>query len=293
MDGPDYGNEKECGQGVKRALDEGLVKREELFIASKLWNTFHEAGRVEPIARQQLEWWGLEYSSPFLPFRAFSTDADRYFDMFYIHFPVALEYVDPKDSFPSGWNYTDGSLKPGKAPIQETWQAMERLVDSGLARSIGVSNFQGSLLMDLLRYARVRPAVLQIEHHPYLVQPGLLELARTEGIAVTAYSSFGPLSFVELQWQKATDTPRLFEQPVIAAIAAAYNKTPAQVLLRWATQRGLAIIPKSNTPHRMLENLDAVSWNMTPEQLDSISALDRGLRFNNPPDYLGALHIFA
>ena len=206
---------------------------------------------------------------------------------------MALEYVDPKDSFPSGWNYTDGSIKPSKAPIQETWQAMERLVDSGLARSIGVSNFQGSLLIDLLRYARTRPAVLQIEHHPYLVQPDLLQLARAEGIAVTAYSSFGPLSFMELQWQKAADTPPLFESPAVAAIAAAHNKTPAQVLLRWATQRGIAVIPKSNSPRRLLENLDVVGWDLTPEQLDSISALDRGLRFNNPPDYLGTLHIFA
>ncbi|KAF8243501.1 Aldo/keto reductase [Wilcoxina mikolae CBS 423.85] len=272
----DYGNEKECGQGVKRALDEGLVKREDLFIVSKLWNTFHEADKVEPIVQQQLEWWGLEY-----------------FDLFHIHFPVALAYVDPKESYPSGWNYTDGTVKPIRAPIQETWQTLEKLVDAGLIRSIGVSNFQGALLLDLLRYARIPPAVLQIEHHPYLVQPDLLKLAKSEGIAVTAYSSFGPQSFIELEWKKAADTPPLFEHPVVKGVAEKHGKTPAQVLLRWATQRGLAVIPKSNSPHRLAENLDVTGWDLTGEEVESVSALDRGLRFNNPLDYLGTLHIFA
>ena len=147
------------------------MKREELFIVSKLWNTFHEKSRIEPIVRQQLEWWGLEY-----------------FDLFLMHFPVALEYVDPKVSYPSGWNTPDGAVKPINASIQETWQGLEEIHDKGLAKSIGVSNFQGALLMDLLRYARIRPATLQIEHHPYLVQKDLIKLAKQEGIAVTAYS---------------------------------------------------------------------------------------------------------
>ncbi|KAA8910797.1 NADP-dependent oxidoreductase domain-containing protein [Sphaerosporella brunnea] len=272
----DYGNEKECGQGVKRAIDEGLVKREDLFIVSKLWNTFHEKERVEPIVRQQLEWWGLEY-----------------FDLFHIHFPVALAYVDPAESYPSGWQFTDGTVKTVNAPIQQTWEAMESLVDLGLAKSIGISNFQGSLILDLLRYARIRPAVLQVELHPYLVQPILVQLANGEGIAVTAYSSFGPQSFLELEWKKAYDTPTLFEHPVVKEIAAKYGKTPAQVLLRWSTQRGIAVIPKSNSQHRLVENLDVCSFDMEEKELESISALDRNLRFNNPTDYLGTLHIFA
>jgi D-xylose reductase len=105
---------------------------------------------------------------------------------------VALQYVDPKDSYPSGWQNLEGKVVQSKATIQETWQAMEHLVDIGLAKSIGVSNFQGALLMDLLRYARIRPAVLQVEIHPYLAQEALVEYAKLEGIAVTAYSSFGP-----------------------------------------------------------------------------------------------------
>lgn len=106
-----------------------------------------------------------------------------------MHFPVALEYVDPEDSYPSGWHTLDGKVRQSRASIQETWQAMEHLVDIGLVKSISVSNFQGSLLIDLLRYARIRPALLQVEIHPYLVQEELVELAHSEGIVVTAYSS--------------------------------------------------------------------------------------------------------
>lgn len=272
----DYGNEKECGQGVKRAIDEGLVKRSDLFITSKLWNTFHEKERVEPIVRKQLEWWGLEY-----------------FDLFHIHFPVALEYVDIAHSYPSGWTNLEGKVVQSKATIQETYQALEVLVDQGLIKSIGVSNFQGALLIDVLRYARIRPAVLQIEHHPYLVQNELLRLAKEEGIAVTAYSTFGPQSFIELDWEKAKDTPKLFKNNTIVSIADSHNKTAAQVILRWCTQRGIAVIPKSNNPQRLLENLNTGEFSLTEEEIKAISALDRGLRFNNPPDYLGTLYIFS
>ncbi|KAH9216258.1 putative NAD(P)H-dependent D-xylose reductase xyl1 [Leptodontidium sp. 2 PMI_412] len=273
----DYGNETEAGEGVTRAIKEGLVKREDLFIVSKLWNSFHDGDQVEKICRKQLADWGIDY-----------------FDLYIVHFPVALKYVDPSVRYPPGWA-VDGKddVQTSNASIQETWQAMETVKEKGLAKSIGVSNFQGSLILDLLRYAKVRPATLQIEHHPYLVQPTLLALAKEQGIAVTAYSSFGPQSFIELEWQKAKDTPVLFEHPVIVAIAEKVKKTPAQVLLRWATQRGLAVIPKSNDPKRLLQNLEVTDFDIADEDLKAISGLDRHLRFNNPTDYLGTLHIFA
>jgi len=273
----DYGNEKEAGEGVARAIKDGLVKRDDLFLVSKLWNSFHDGDRVEPIAKKQLADWGIDY-----------------FDLYIVHFPVALKYVDPEIRYPPGWA-VDGKddVQTSGASIQETWTAMESLVEKGYAKSIGVSNFQGSLILDLLRYAKVRPATLQIEHHPYLVQPTLLKLAKEQGIAVTAYSSFGPQSFIELQWQKAKDTPVLFEHPDIVTFSEKYKKTSAQILLRWATQRGLAVIPKSNNPERLLQNLEVTSFDLEEKELDKISGLDRNLRFNNPTDYLGTLHIFA
>jgi D-xylose reductase len=111
-------------------------------------------------------------------------------------------------------------------------------------------------------------------------------LADENGIAVTGYSSFGPQSFLELQWKKAFDTPLLFENKVVLDAASKHGKTPAQVLLRWATQRGVAVIPKSNNPKRLAQNLDINSFELSKEEIEAISALDRGLRFNNPSDYL-------
>lgn len=274
----DYGNEKESGQGFARAIKDGLVKREDLFIVSKLWGTFAEYDRVEPIARKQLADFGIDY-----------------FDLYYIHFPVALRYVDPEVRYPPGWTYSgkDGDVQPIKAPIARTWAAMETLVEKGLAKSIGISNFSGSLILEIIRGAKIVPAVLQIEHHPYLTQPTLLELAKEQGIAVTAYSSYGPQSFVELGWEHAANTPRLFDHETILKIAKDNNKTPAQVLLRWATQRGLAVIPKSNNKDRLIENLHVTDFDLKEDELKSISALNKNLRFNNPTDYLKTLHIFA
>ncbi|KAL9128234.1 MAG: hypothetical protein Q9217_003050 [Psora testacea] len=272
----DYGNEVESGQGVARAIKDGLVKREDLFLVSKLWNTFHDHDRVEPICRKQLQDWGIDY-----------------FDLYIVHFPISLKYVDPKDRYPPGFTYDGKNVVPGNATIQETWTTMEGLVDKGLAKSIGISNFNGALIMDLLRYARIVPATLQIEHHPYLTQEGLIKYAQSQGIAVTAYSSFGPQSFLELDMQSAKDTPLLFDNPTIKSIADKHGKTPAQVLLRWATQRGIAVIPKSNNQGRLAQNLDVTGWNLDPKEIDEISGLNKGLRFNDPLNYDVPLPIYV
>lgn len=159
---------------------------------------------------------------------------------------------------------------------------MESLVDKKLAKSIGISNFNGQLIMDLLRYAKIVPATLQVEHHPYLTQEGLVKLAQDHGMAVTAYSSFGPQSFLELDMQRAKDTPLLFDNQTVKSIADKHKKTPAQVLLRWATQRNIAVIPKSNNQNRLAQNLDVTSFDLDADELKEISALNKNLRFNDP-----------
>lgn len=273
----DYGNEKEVGQGLARAIKDGLVKREELFVVSKLWQSFHDGDKVEGIARKQLEDLGLDY-----------------FDLYLIHFPVALKYVDPSVRYPPGWkNASNDKVEFSNATIQETWQAMESLVDKKLTRSIGISNFSVQLIMDLLRYARIRPATLQIEHHPYLQQKSLVKYVQGQGIVVTAYSSFGPLSFVELNMDSAHETPKLFEHDVVTSAAKKHGKTPAQVLLRWATQRDVAVIPKSNDPTRLSQNLDVTGWNLEEADIEAINGLDIGLRFNDPVNYGFDIPIFA
>lgn len=219
-----------------------------------------------PICKRQLQDWGIDY-----------------FDLYLIHFPISLKYVDPSVRYPPGWASDDGkTIIPSRATIQETWTALETLVDTALARSIGVSNFTSQLIMDVLRYAKIPPATLQIEHHPYLAQLGLVKYAQENGIAITAYSSFGPQSFIELDMQIAKDTPLLFENPTIKSIAEKKGKTSAQILLRWATQRGVAVIPKSNNQGRLAQNLDVTSWNLDDSEVKEISELDKGLRFNDP-----------
>jgi D-xylose reductase len=275
----DYGNEKECGEGVARAIKDGLVKREDLFIVSKLWQTYHDEENVEPITRRQLSDWQIDY-----------------FDLFLIHFPAALEYVDPSVRYPPGWFYDGVSeVRWSKATNQETWGAMEKLVEKGLARSIGISNYQAQTIYDTLKYAKIRPATLQIELHPYLQQHDLVALAKAEGIAVTAYSSFGPTGFIETNMDSAKTAAPLMQHDRIKAIAEKHGKTPAQILLRWATQRGLAVIPKTSRPDVMAQNLDCFSFDLDQADNDGIAKLELNLKFNKPTNYFSSdkLYIFG
>jgi len=251
------------------------VNREDLFITSKLWNTFHAKEHATALAKKQLADWGLDY-----------------FDLFLIHFPISLKYVDPEKRYPPEWFGDDGkTVELQNTPIQETWQALENLVDAELVKNIGVSNMQGSLIIDVFRYARIPPQVLQIEHHPYLTQEPLIKLANTLGLAVTAYSSFGPQSFLELNMGRGVQS--LLEHAVIGSTAEAHGKTAAQVLLRWASQRGIAVIPKSNDQGRLEQNLASTDFNLTEDQLRAISALNEGIRFNDPADIDPRIAIFA
>jgi D-xylose reductase len=271
----DYGNEREAGLGIKRAIDEGLVKREDLFITTKLWNTNHSKEHVNRMAKWQLNEWGLDF-----------------FDLYLIHFPVSLEFVDPSENPLPNWKGgADKQLHIVNVPIQETWAEVEKLVDEGVAKNIGVSNFQGALLIDLLRYARIPPAVLQVELHPYLTQESLVALAESFDIVVTAYSSFGPAGWVELGMDK--NAQNLLRHDVVANIAKAKDRTPAQVLLRWATQRNIAVIPKSNNIQRLTENLNSLGFDLTAEELKAISGLNANLRLNDPGEIDVRLSIFA
>lgn len=150
-----YGNEVECGEGIKRAIDEGILKREELFVTSKLWNTCHRKEHVKVAVKKTLEDLGLEY-----------------LDLYLIHFPVALKFVPFEERFPPGWISHPMGEKPSmdedNVPMQETWEAMEELVKEGLVKNIGLANCKTQLIRDILNYATIKPSVLQVELHPYL-----------------------------------------------------------------------------------------------------------------------------
>lgn len=264
----DYGNEKEVGEGVRRAIKDGIVKREELTIVSKLWNNYHAPANVRLACKKTLSDLGLDY-----------------LDVYYIHFPIAQKFVPFDVKYPPGFYCGENGWEFEDVPLAQTWAAFESLVEDGLVKSIGISNFTGPLIQDLLRGAKIKPQLLQIEHHPYLAQPRLIEWVQAQGIAVTAYSSFGPTSFVELDNKQAVNAQPLFVNDTIKSIAEAHKVTTAQVLLRWATQRGLLVIPKSSKKERLIQNLESDSFDLSPVEMNQIDSLDRGLRFNDPWDW--------
>jgi len=263
----DYGNEKEVGEGIRRAIDEGLCTREELWVTSKLWNTYHRKEHVMMALDQSLHDLGLDY-----------------LDLYLVHFPIALEFVPFETRYPPEWVYDPGDelpmMKPAAVPLQETWQAMETLVDSGMTRHIGVCNYSVSLLRDLLNYARITPAVLQVESHPYLTQEALMRFCREQDITVTAFSPLGSLSYLELGMANTSES--VLEQAPVIAIAKKMGKTPAQVVLRWGVQRGNAIVPKTKKTARLVENAALFDFELSADDMAQVSALNRHQRFNDP-----------
>lgn len=263
----DYGNEREAGAGIGRALGDGLAAREQLWITSKLWNTYHRREHVRPACEKTLADLGLDY-----------------LDLYLVHFPIALRYVPIDERYPPQWFYQPAAAAPkmelDRVPLAETWAGMEELVRDGLVRQIGVCNYNSGLLSDLMAYATIKPSVLQIESHPFLTQEALLKLARSYGIAVTAFSPLGALSYVALGMASGTDTV-LTAAPVVAA-AERLGKTPAQIVLRWGVQRGTAIIPKTSRPERLRENLALFDFALDDAEMSAIAALNQNRRFNDP-----------
>lgn len=176
--------------------------------------------------------------------------------------------------------------------MYQCWAELEKLVEAKLVRNIGISNFNVQAILDLLTYAKIRPAVLQVELHPYLQQTKLVNWVQSQGIHVTAYSSFGPASFVSLT-DDGKNTAPLLENPVIKEIAAKHNKSTGQVLLRWSTEKNVAVIPKSTNAERIKSNLDLFSWSLDKSDLEKIAGLEQGLRFNDPYSYGFGLPLFC
>jgi diketogulonate reductase-like aldo/keto reductase len=267
----DYGNEVEVGEGIKRALDEGLCTRKDLFITSKLWNTFHAKEHVEVGCKKSLADLGLDY-----------------LDLYLIHFPISLKFVPIETRYPPEWIHDPSTANPkmeyANVPIHETWEGMEGLVAKGLVRNIGISNFNAQSIMDLVKYAKVFPSVLQIELHPYLVQSVLVEYCQKIGIAVTGYSPLGSSSYIPLKMDKGQGVG-LLEEPTVVRIAGKYKKSTAQVLLRWGVQRNVSVIPKSSKVDRLKENFNIFDFQLTAEEVAEISALDRNLRYNDPGEF--------
>ena len=251
---PIYENEKEVGAAIRKAIERGLVKREELWVTSKLWNSYHARHDVSK---------GLEKSLIDLKL--------DYLDLYLMHWPVAQR---AGSTFPES---VDDLLSLEDVPLAETWQGMEALAKKGLVRHIGVSNFGIRNLSSLLDDAAILPAVNQVETHPYLQQNDLQAFCKENGISITAYSPLG--SSDRPDFIRRQDEPVLLKDQVIGNLAQANDCTPAQILIAYALERGNIVIPKSTHAGRILENYRAQNVALDREAISQIDQLEKNFRF--------------
>jgi diketogulonate reductase-like aldo/keto reductase len=242
-----YRNEKEVGEAIQQVFKAGTIKRQDVFIATKLWNNNHRPERVKPAFETSLKKLQLDYV-----------------DLYLIHTPFAFQPGDEQD--PRDAN--DNVIYDAGVTLLDTWGALERLVDEGRCRAIGLSDVNLEQTRAIFESARIKPAVVHVESHPYHPQWELLDYCRTNGIVLQAFAALGHSS-----------EPKLLDDPIVTAIAARVNKTPAQVLLAWAIQRGTALLTTSKTPSRIRENFDVST--LPPEAVKEISEGIRSrVRFN-------------
>ena len=243
-----YRNEQAVGDAMQGMLKAGNIRREDVFVTTKLWNNNHRPERVRPAfeaSRQRLQ--------------------VDYVDCYLIHTPYAFaagDDPDPRDE------RGDVVYDPGVS-LGETWQALERLVDDGHCRSIGLSNVSLDTLREIVGGARIDPAAVQVESHPYLPEWDLLDFCREHGMVLLAFAALGH-----------SMTPNVLEDPVITAIAERVHKSPAQVALAWAVERGTAFLTTSTNPQRIQENYD-----ISPLPADAMQeirdAITTNVRFNS------------
>ncbi|XP_063836839.1 aldo-keto reductase family 1 member B1-like [Ostrinia nubilalis] len=250
-----YYNEAEVGQAIKEKIKAKVVRRKDLFLTSKLWCTFHNPDLVEAACRKTMADLGVDY-----------------LDLYLIHFPQGYEPAadpfakldDPFAKLPNG--RTSASVYD----YVDTWIAMEALVEKGLVRSIGVSNFNKRQLDRVLGVATIIPAMQQIEVHPYLNNAKLIDYCRSKGIAVTAYS---PLGSPERPWAKPGE-PNLMDDPRLTSVAQKYKKSVPQILIRYALDRGLVVIPKSVKKQRIADNFNVLDFKLQQEDMEQIASLE-------------------
>jgi alcohol dehydrogenase (NADP+) len=242
-----YRNEREIGDALQAALAAGKLKREEVFVTTKLWNTNHRPERVEPAFNGSLARLKLDY-----------------LDLYLIHTPFAFKPGDDQDPRDQNGSvlYDDG------VTLLETWGALEALVDSGRCGAIGLSDISLEALIPIYESARIKPSVVQVEAHPYLPETDLFEFCNQKGIVLLAFAPLGHGS-----------KPGLLEDPVISAIARRTGKTPAQVLLAWAVQRGTALITTTRSAARARENFDIAP--LPEDAFEEINRIETRQRLND------------
>jgi alcohol dehydrogenase (NADP+) len=241
-----YRNEREVGEALQAGLAAGGMAREDIFVTTKLWNSNHRPERVKPAFEASLDRLGINY-----------------LDLYLIHTPFAFQPGDDQDPRDQDGNI----LYDHGVTLLDTWGAMESLVDSGRCRAIGLSDVSLNDLSPIYESARIKPAVVQVEAHPYLPETELLEFCKERDIVFLAFAPLGHGM-----------RPGPLEDPVISAIAARVGKTPAQVLLAWAVQRGTALLTTPRTAARARENLNISA--LPEDAFEEINRIQTRQRFN-------------
>lgn len=262
-----YGNEREVGQAIQEKISDGTVTREELFIVTKLPNTHHGPEDVERSCRMSLSNLNLDYV-----------------DLYLMHTPMGWKFLGdgPEHDTPKD---KDGNLIFSDVDYVDTWRAMEELVDKGLVKSIGVSNFNSHQLSRVLEMCKIKPVTNQVECGPTINQSRLREFCKTNGgIVITAYTPLGRMKAVSPDGpEAAVNDPRVIE------IGQKYRKTPAQVVLRYLIQLGETVpIPKSSKKARVLENLSVFDFELTEDEVNVLTSFNTGQR--HIPFPLGVPH---
>ncbi|XP_076295972.1 aldo-keto reductase 1B-like [Lasioglossum baleicum] len=249
-----YGNEKEIGKALHDKIAEGVVKREDLFITTKLWNTFHKREDVVPACKTSLENFGLDYV-----------------DLYLIHWPMSFGANEEK-IWPTGLKGTQVNEIDN---FLDTWRGMEECVKLGLVKSIGLSNFNSKQIERVLSMAEIKPVMNQVECHPNLNQKKLRKFCAERGIAITAYSPFGS---PKRTWAKPGDPEVTMDSPEIVKLTKKYGKTPAQIILRYLIDIDTIPIPKSSSKGRIEQNINVFDFKLTPAEIALVDALDCGVR---------------
>jgi alcohol dehydrogenase (NADP+) len=249
-----YQNETEIGQALQEVFAKGTIKREEVFITSKLWNDAHGDGEVMPALHESLKRLQLDY-----------------LDLYLIHWPVTFVSGIESPKKPSEY------IPLEKYPIINTWKQMEFVQTEGFAKHIGVSNFSTKKLKDLVGKADIKPEVNQVELHPLLQQNMLMDYCKSQGIIVTAYSPLG--SGDRSETMKGANEPNLMNLNIIQEIAAKHRVSAAQVLIAWHLHRECSVIPKSSSKNHIKSNFEASAISLDREDMQRIASLDKNYRF--------------
>lgn len=252
-----YGTEPAVGAAIKKSG----VPRAELFITTKLWNNSHHPDDVEAALDASLKDLGTDF-----------------LDLYLMHWPSPFARGDsmfPKDK--------DGNVKTGEMDYVDTYKAMEKCLEKGKTRAIGVSNFSKAELERLINETSVVPAVHQIELHPYLQQQSFADFHKQKGIHITQYSPFGNQNEI---YDSGKGMGKLMDDPVLVEIGKKYSKTGAQVALAWGIAKGHSVIPKSKTESRIKSNLEG-DFELAAEDVEKITQIDKKLRFNDPSKSFG------